>query len=107
MLQILIYSNGERGDNMKRGNLIIYDLAGNIITQTGEAIGDVLPHTYPIGVPYIELAYGATVGKRILRVDVNVEPHQVVTEDLPIEKTAEEKIAELESQLAALQAITE
>lgn len=92
---------------MERGNLIIYDLAGTIITQTGDAKGDVLPHAYPIGVPYIELAYGETVGKRILSVDVSVEPHQVVTEDLPIEKTTEEKIAELEAKLAELQAITE
>jgi hypothetical protein len=99
--------DGERGDNMERGNLIIYDLQGTIITQTGDAKGDVLPHAYPVGVPYIELAYGETVGKRIIRVDVSVEPHEVVTEDLQIEQTAEEKITELEAQLAALQAITE
>lgn len=44
---------------MQRGNLIIYDEEGTVISQTGDAMGDILPHTYPVGVPYVELEYGA------------------------------------------------
>lgn len=95
------------GLKLKRGNLIIYDLAGTIISQTGEAKGDVLPHVYPVGVPYIELAYGETFEKRIISVDVSVEPHQVITENLPKEKSQEDIIAELQAQLAELQSTVE
>ena len=90
---------------MERGNLIIYDLAGNIITQTGEAKGDILPHQYPVGIPYLELAYGETDGKKILGIDVSSEPHKIITEDLPKEKTKEEIIAELEARLVELQGV--
>ncbi len=88
---------------MKRGNLIIYDLAGNIITQSGDAEGSVLPHQYPIRVPYIELEFGATVGKRIVSVDVGSEPHQLVLEDIEQPLSREEMIAQLQEQLASLQ----
>ncbi|QUI25509.1 hypothetical protein HZI73_25860 [Vallitalea pronyensis] len=50
---------------MNRGNLLIYDTTGKIWMQTGEATDDVLNHEYPVGVPYIELPYGSTDGKRM------------------------------------------
>ena len=88
---------------MKRGNLIIYDLAGNIITQSGDAEGSILPHQYPVGIPFIELEFGSTVGKRIVSVDVSCEPHQLVLEDIEQPLSREEMIAELQEQISKLQ----
>lgn len=36
---------------MQRGSLIIYDNTGKIFLNTGDAEGDVLPHTLPDGLP--------------------------------------------------------
>lgn len=72
------------------GNLIIYDNEGKIWLQTGEATGDVLPHKYPVGIPYIEVPYGSTTGKRIVSVNVSVKPHAIVTEDMKIKPSYEE-----------------
>jgi hypothetical protein len=86
---------------MDRGNLIIYDLEGTIISQTGEATGDLLPHTYPVGIPYIELNYGDMKyeTQRLVRVNVNTDPHTPVFEPIIREKTDAEKLAEAEEKL--------
>lgn len=75
---------------MNRGNLIIYDNKGEIWLQTGEAIGDIQPHVYPVGIPYIEVPYGSTKGKRIVLVDVSVTPHKIVVEDIDVKPSYED-----------------
>lgn len=84
---------------MDRGNLVIYDLEGKIILQTGEASGDVLPHTYPSGIPYIELPYGTMKTKRLVSIDVSADPHEPIFEEIQREKTLEDRILELEEEL--------
>lgn len=86
---------------MDRSNLIIYDIKGKIWSQTGEATGDILPHKYPVGIPYIEVPYGITKGKRIVSVDVKVTPHKIVTEDIEVKPSYEDlenKVLLLESE---------
>jgi len=68
------------GDIMQRGSLIIYDNEGKIWVNTGDAEGDVLPHTLPVGLPYIETEFGQLKGKRVLSVDVTTKT--LVTEDI-------------------------
>jgi len=84
---------------MQRGNLIIYDEVGTIISQTGEAQGCILPHEYPVGVSYIELLYGSYRAQlstsRIVRIDPitkipEFETYEDGTQPLPL-ITLEEK----------------
>lgn len=75
---------------MDRGNLILYDNTGKIFKETGESSGDVLPHEYPEGIPYMEVPYGSTEGKRIISVDVSKTPHKLITEDIEIKPSYEE-----------------
>lgn len=75
---------------MKRGNLIIYDITGKIFYQTGEAEGDLLPHTYPEGIPYIEVPFGSMNNKRIISVNVSTTPHTLVTENIEVKPTYED-----------------
>lgn len=85
---------------MKRGNLIIYDNSGQIWYQSGDAEGDILPHNFPEGLPYIQTHFGDLDGKRLMRVNVSSNPHKLVTEDIIIPKTNEQlRIEELETQL--------
>lgn len=86
---------------MQRGNLVIYDKTGKIFSQTGEAEGAVLPHEYPVGIPYIEIPFGTMATKRVVRIDVS-DPnnHIPIFEDIEIQKTPEEIIAELQAELA-------
>lgn len=86
---------------MKRGNLVIYDVNGKIFSQTGEAEGDVLPHEYPVGIPYIEIPFGTMATKRLTHIDVS-DPliHRPVFEEIALPKTPEQlRIEELENQL--------
>lgn len=84
---------------MYRGNLVLYDMTGKIFSQTGEAEGEILQHTYPIGIPYIEIPFGTMATKKLISIDVTTEPHVPIFEDLPIEKTQEELLAEYEATL--------
>ena len=84
---------------MQRGNLIVYDTTGKIFYQSGEAEGDVYPHEYPIGIPYIELPYETMIDKRALSVDVSATLHRVIFEVISRLQTEAEKIAELENQV--------
>lgn len=88
---------------MQRGSLIIYDNEGKIFLNTGDAEGDILPHTLPVGLPYILTEFGELKNKRVLNVDVSVTPHKLVTEDIPVVETETEKLlrekTELENQL--------
>ncbi len=85
---------------MQRGNLVIYDLEGRVFSQTGEAEGDVLPHVYPVGIPYVEIPFGTMAIKRLVGIDVSVSPHQPIFKVIEVPKTPEqERIEELENQL--------
>lgn len=84
---------------MQRGNLVIYDATGKIFSQTGEAEGDVLPHEYPIGLPYIEIPFGTMESKKLISINVTKEPHEPIFEDIVQQPTYEE----LENQLLLAQ----
>lgn len=86
---------------MQRGNLVIYDLEGTIISQTGEAEGNLLPHTYPVGIPYIELPFGTMDynNQMLIKIDVTTEPHTPIFEPIIRQKTDTEKLAEIEAKL--------
>ncbi|EQC1536957.1 hypothetical protein [Clostridium botulinum] len=77
---------------MQRGSLIIYDNTGKIFFNTGDAEGDVLPHTLPDGLPYIITKFGELNGKIAKGIDVTVTPHKLITEDIPHIETEEEKL---------------
>lgn len=78
---------------MQLGNLITYDNTGRIWSQTGEMEGDLLPRVYPVGVPCIELPFGAMKNKIALRVEVNdPKGHYVVFQEMPVPPTTEELI---------------
>lgn len=87
---------------MQRGNLVIYDAEGKIFSQTGEAEGDILPHEYPVGIPYMEIPFGVMTTKQLVRIDVsNPSKHVPVFEDVTPLKTPEQlRIEELERLLA-------
>lgn len=87
----------------KRGNLIVYDLEGMIVSQTGEASGTLLPHVYPVGIPYLELPFGDMkyASQRLVRIDVSSNPHKPVFEAIVIAKTIEEELAEARAKLKA------
>lgn len=80
---------------MQRGSLIIYDNTGKIFLHTGDAEGDIVPHTLPVGLPYIETQFGELNNKRVINVDISVIPHKLVTEDLSAQPTYKD----LENQL--------
>lgn len=80
---------------MKRGNLIIYDKVGKIFSQTGEAEGDILPHEYPEGLPYIEVPHGTMNDKKVISVDVSTDPHEVIFETIEKHMSYEELETEL------------
>ncbi|WP_434291172.1 hypothetical protein [Clostridium botulinum] len=86
---------------MKRGSLIIYDNTGKIFLNTGDAEGDVLPHTLPDGLPYIITKFGELNNKIVKGIDVKTK--ELITEDIPHIETQEEKLKrekqELENQL--------
>lgn len=88
----------------KIGCLIIYDLAGNVISTTGETqTTELVSHTYPVGIPYIELPFGAMKyeEQRLVRIDITDPENPVpVFEPIPKVQTPEERIAELERLLA-------
>jgi len=78
------------------GSLIIYDDNGKIWAVFPDAEGNVLPHEKPIGLPYIETAFGELNGKRALSVDV--ANGTLVTEDIIIPLTPDQqKIVDLEN----------
>lgn len=81
---------------MKRGNLVFYDLVGKIFSQTGEAEGDILPHEYPVGIPYIEIPFGTMAQKRVISIDVtDPKSHKPIFETIPYTPTYEDLENEL------------
>lgn len=73
---------------MQRGSLIIYDNEGKIFLNTGDAEGDILPHTPPAGLPYIITEFGDLKNKKVIKVDIATKT--LVTEDIPVQLTYEE-----------------
>lgn len=88
---------------MQRGNLIVYDDNGRIWVQSGEAEGDVLPHEYPVGIPYMELPYGTMATKILKGIDVTKVPHQPILEEIIRVESEAERLQrekeELENQM--------
>jgi hypothetical protein len=84
---------------MNRGNLVIYDLQGKIFYQSGEASGDLLPHVYPVGIPFLEIPFGSMAGKKLVGVDVSKDVDEPILEEIEKIRNSEERIIELENQL--------
>lgn len=85
---------------MQVGNRIIFDQDGEIIFQTGEMQGDVLPRKAITKLDYIDLEYGEVNFFTHRIVGVNTETRKPILEEIHLEKTEEEKrIEELENQL--------
>jgi hypothetical protein len=88
---------------MTRGNLVIYDLEGTIISQSGEmqSNADIAPHKYPVGIPYIELPYGSMKWEeqQLIKIDVKTEPHSPIFEKIDRVPTSQETIETLENEL--------
>lgn len=85
---------------MNRGNLVIYDTNGRIWSQTGDAYGDVLPHEYPVGLPFIEIPFGTVTTHTLIGIDVSAIPHQPILEPIVPQKSPDQlKIEKLENQL--------
>lgn len=88
---------------MEIGNRIIFDQDGEIIFQTGEMQGDVLPRKEITSLDYIDLEYGEIDYTKYRIVGVNVETRQPILEEIEVPKTPEqERIEELEDQLLLL-----
>lgn len=86
---------------MQRGSLIIYDNNGKIWYNTGDAEGNIVPHEYPSGLPYIETEFGKLKNKRLISVDTTTTPHKLVVEDMPTQPSYEE----LQQQLLQAQGV--
>ena len=79
---------------MERGNLIIYDNNGVVFSQTGQAKGNLLPHTIPVGINYIIDPYDALSEYSVLSVDVSETPHKLIKQ-LIYEKTDQDLAEEI------------
>lgn len=75
---------------MKRGSLIIYDNSGKVWINTGDAEGDILPHSVPNGLPYIITQYGELDGKILKGIDVKTK--KPIVEPIKKVETKEEKL---------------
>ncbi|EGT5422710.1 hypothetical protein KWR14_017960 [Clostridioides difficile] len=85
---------------MNRANRIIYDQTGKILLQTGEAIGDVLPHDSITELNFLDVEYGSINYNKQYIESINPITKEPVLKDIPIYLSEEEKrIQELENQL--------
>lgn len=88
---------------MKIGNRIIFDQDGEIIYQTGEMQGDVLPRKEITNLGYIDLNYGEIDYTKYRIIGVDVATKQPILEEIEVPKTPEqERIEKLENQLLLL-----
>lgn len=90
-------------ESAKLGNMVIYDLNGTIIYESGEQTGGWGDRVYPVGIPYLEIPYGAMkyATQKLERIDVTTEPHKPIFIPIVYEKTTEEKLAEAIEKLKA------
>lgn len=84
---------------MNIGNRIIFDQDGEILFQTGEMSGDVLPRKAITELHVKELSYGEIPSThRIIKMDVLT--NTPILEEIIIHKTAEQlRIEELENEI--------
>ena len=87
---------------MQLDNRIIYNkVTGNIIHQSGEAKGDVVPHDKDVELAYIDVPYGSIDYSK--QFAVKVEDGEVIFNDILVEETEEQKrIKELEEDIRLL-----
>lgn len=88
---------------MQVGNRIIYDQDGVIISQTGEAQGDVKPHKEITSLHFVDLDYGAIDITKQRIVSIDPVTKQPVLEAIDVPLTPEQQhIKELEDQILIL-----
>lgn len=87
-------------------NRIIYDTTtGRVVHQTGEAIGDVLPHSEWGALAYIDVPYGSVDYTKNFIKAVDLETLSPVIESFPVPEPSKEqlKINQLEEDILLLQ----
>ena len=86
-----------------RSTLIVYDLEGSVLKIDGEiqSNAELMPHNYPVGVPYLEIPFGdAKLDQRkLIKIDTTKPPHQPVWETINRPPTPQEQIETLENEL--------
>lgn len=83
---------------LERGNRVFYYESGEIILQTGESTGDLLPHS-DNEVRYIDLQYGSIDYSKFKIVGIDVETLQPILEAINNETEEQKRIRELEDAL--------
>lgn len=82
------------------GNRIIYDQDGDILLQTGEMEGDVVPRKEITELNFIDLDYGAINIQTHRIVGINPQTKQLILEEVqPIITPEEQRIRNLEDAL--------
>lgn len=84
---------------MKIGNRIVYDQDGEIVFQTGEMQGDVLPHKELTSLNFIDIGFGEVDYTAFNVIGVNPESKEVILEATNAPLTPEQQIKELEDAL--------
>ncbi|MFI2856773.1 hypothetical protein ACH6EH_06500 [Paenibacillus sp. JSM ZJ436] len=85
---------------MQIGNRIIFDQDGEIIFQSGEMQGDVLPRKEVSHLDYVDLDYGAVNFQTHRISGIDVATKQPILEQLEVQLSPEQqRIKELEDQL--------
>ncbi|UNT55834.1 hypothetical protein [Lysinibacillus capsici] len=87
-------------------NRVIYDVTtGNIIHQTGEASGNVVPHGVWGGLRYIDVPYGSLDYTKCYIKEINLDTLEPVIELFPEPEMTEDqqRIKQLEEDILLLQ----
>ncbi|MDI7817565.1 hypothetical protein QMM58_14415 [Clostridioides difficile] len=88
---------------MERGNRVIYNQNGDIIFQTGEAIGDVLQHVEIKELHYLDLEFGSIDYSKQYIESINPITKEPVLKDIEVILTDEQKrLKALEEELSML-----
>lgn len=88
---------------MQIGNRITYDQDGEILFQTGEMQGDVLPRKNITELYHIDLEYGEIDYSKYRIIGVSTDTKEPILEEIIREKTQEEIMQELENQILLLE----
>ena len=85
---------------MQIGNRIIFDQDGEVVYQTGEMRGDVLPRKEITELHFVDLEFGSINFETHRIIGIDVETKQPILEAVKIVETEEQKrIRELEDAL--------
>jgi hypothetical protein len=85
---------------MNRGNRIIFDQDGEILTSTGEMSGDVLPHKEITKIEFVDLEYGQVDTSKFRITKIDVATKNPFLENIEVPLTPEQqRIKELENEL--------